>query len=340
MCVIAVSPKGVTIPNMETMKDMFDYNSDGAGFAYSLNKRVYIEKGFMTYEEFEYALKNLETKLDKKYKKNMTDLPILFHFRIGTHGPNNRALTHPFPVSENKKHIEALDLYTDLVMAHNGTISAVKPVNGWSDTTQYIKDVLFPLYTIDKQFYLREPLQELINNTINGSRFVFLDKYGDFTLLGDWKDSKDKTLEGIKFSNLNHEYIPSYKYGGWNGKSNYSYSDDYYYMDKIVKTKLKKLPAGTCLLNERDLDKEFNLKKNAVVYTIPEKSPEYFVDELGDIYARYVKDGNFYSVRYYDYATEGTKPEDILYNYILSDHRLANVPEETHDCIIQTWGRY
>lgn len=209
MCVIAVAPKDVAVPSDVMMKKMFDHNSDGAGFAYAINDKVIVEKGFMTYKEFYNALAGLDKKLKAK-DLTTTDIPIMFHFRIGTHGPNSRGLTHPFPFTEKTEFFEALDYKTNVVLAHNGIISTVKPLGGLSDTVQYIKDIVLPLYEHDRYFYDSLPLQELLANTNDSSRFAILDDRGIFTYIGYWV--KDESAPGVFFSNLNHNTTYSYNY--------------------------------------------------------------------------------------------------------------------------------
>jgi predicted glutamine amidotransferase len=281
MCVIAASAKGFDVPAKPVMKDMYDYNPDGAGFAYSLNKRVYIEKGFMSYEDFIKGLDMLENKLKTKYDKTLKDISIMFHFRIGTHGPNSPELTHPFPISHKKKHFDALDLYTDVVMAHNGIIKSVTPVTDWSDTTQYVKDILHPLYMDNREFYKSENVQHLIANTINGSRFIFLDKHGEFTYIGDWHESDDADLKGVKFSNLNHEdtYMKYY-----NAYSTYDY---YGYKESKKAILVKELPVGTILCNNMDFNADFTYDASGKNIVVGEGPNKWFVDDVGDIYADY-----------------------------------------------------
>lgn len=307
MCVVAVSPSGVPFPGKPIMKDMFDYNPDGSGFAYALNKRVYIEKGFMTYEDLDKALDLLESKLKTKYNKTLQDISIIVHHRIGTHGPNSPELTHPFPITHKKKHFDALDLYTDVVMAHNGIIKSVVPNTDWSDTTQYVKDVLYPLYLHDKEFYQSEHIRAMINNTINGSRFVFLDKFGEFTYIGDWKESDDEALKGVKFSNLNHEdtYFTTYYNAGFNYR-NYTWGSK-------GTLYLKELPVGVILANDKDFDKDFMLKADANFKILDDTDVvKYFVDEMGEVYHTYGDDKSVmknyrFDIAFFDYS----KPTDF-----------------------------
>lgn len=224
MCVIAYAEKGVKIPNSELMETMFNGNSDGAGFAYSLNEKVYIEKGFMSYREFDNAVAGTEKRIKAKFGVSMEDLPIMFHFRIGTHGANSPQLTHPFPITRQTKYLQGLDVVTDLAIAHNGIIHSVTAKNDHSDTTQYIKDILQPLKATNKYFYNNKNIQRLMENTIDGSRFVFLNKLGEFTTIGNWKTSEE--APGVMFSNLNHEFSYSYSYpstfnGHWSGRADF-----------------------------------------------------------------------------------------------------------------------
>ena len=55
MCVIAVKESGVSAFPEAKMKAMFRHNSDGAGFAYVLDNKVFVEKGLMEYKDFERA---------------------------------------------------------------------------------------------------------------------------------------------------------------------------------------------------------------------------------------------------------------------------------------------
>ena len=63
MCVIAVSAVGINPPTEQNLKDMFEYNDDGAGISYVLDNRVYTYKGLMTWSDFEKTYALLEKKL-------------------------------------------------------------------------------------------------------------------------------------------------------------------------------------------------------------------------------------------------------------------------------------
>lgn len=280
MCVIAASPIGAPFPNEELRRDMWDYNDDGMGFMYTLDKRVYLSKGFLTYLDSERALALLEKDL-KKRDLTFDDISIALHYRIGTHGPNNEGLTHPFPISNRYEHLTALDLTADTAMMHNGVIHTVTAKKDWSDTQQYIADILVPLAKHDIRFYRSNALLDLIENTIDGSRFAFLDKYGDFTLVGNWVESSNQDLKGIKFSNLNHEYTPSYSryyssgyLGGWS--SGYEEANETTIWAAPV-------PVGSKVASYFEIDVEY--QPISTVRTVTESQDElYWVDYIGEVY--------------------------------------------------------
>jgi predicted glutamine amidotransferase len=311
MCVIAGSPLGVQRPSDKTMEAMFISNPDGAGFAYTLNERVYVEKGFMSYKEFENALAGLEKRL-KKDNLTCTDIPIFFHFRIGTHGATIPALTHPFPISTNTKNLFALDYATDIVMAHNGIINSINVTGAHSDTTQYISKILVPLRNADTEFYKNPHFQELMTNTIDGSRFIFLTDTGEMVTIGNWLTSEEEP--GVLFSNLNHEWsfsLPRGKtrYGDWfdDAADGYysTFSDiatvklipDGYYLtaeDNIqqVVAGTEKYPTGLYLINKALYEQTSNVpydfyvekKYNGLIIDLEQTKKGEYLYDLGVIY--------------------------------------------------------
>ena len=273
MCVIAVKETGDSAFPESKMKAMFNHNSDGAGFAYVLDEKVFVEKGLMSYNTFERAYALLEKRI-RQAGKEIKDIPIVLHFRIGTHGPNSEGLTHPFPISHNFKHLTALDYNADIVMAHNGIINSVQPRSGWSDTQQYIKDILLPMAKANRHFYTNPFMKEIMENTIGGSKFVFLDKSGKVSYVGDWKEQ-----DGIKYSNLNHEH--SYWGGGYN-----PYSYGFWWKANETAKKCKALPLGSRLFKNEHLNSEWVPKDGAIPVTINESmKTTFYTDEYGAVYS-------------------------------------------------------
>lgn len=189
MCIIAISEIGKALPDKETMRTMWDCNPDGAGFMYNRRNKVHIHKGFMTFDDFINAIDSLS--FDPK------DVQFIIHFRIGTHGGNTPQNTHPFPVTRKVKNMQALEFVTDCAFMHNGIIHSVEMLkNSISDTMEYDRQILADLYDMDKQFYKRKSIQILIEESINGSRMVFLNGKGEIVRLGDWVKE-----DGIWYSN-------------------------------------------------------------------------------------------------------------------------------------------
>lgn len=88
MCIIVVKQAGIAAPSDEMFENMWNHNPYGAGFMYTANGGVCIEKGFMEYKDFYKAYKRVEGKIDT------VQTPMIFHFRITTHGGTSPENTH------------------------------------------------------------------------------------------------------------------------------------------------------------------------------------------------------------------------------------------------------
>ena len=132
MCVIVVKERGQEIPENSILKECFEHNSDGAGFAFVRDGRVEIRKGFMTWRRFRGVLRK------EMLKKSDT---VMYHFRISTSGGIMPENTHPFPVTTSEHTLGKRKVSTLCAVAHNGIISS----NGEgmkSDTFVFVRDVL------------------------------------------------------------------------------------------------------------------------------------------------------------------------------------------------------
>ena len=202
MCVVAVKNVGVAFPNDDLMKAMWDSNNDGAGFMYTHNGKVHIEKGFMKYDDLMRAVNTLKKRID------IVNTPVVLHFRITTHGGTSPYNTHPFPISSNEKYLKSLDLTCSVGMVHNGIISSVvvDATTKMSDTMVYIQEVLAPLSMLNKSFYKNDFGKQLMENQIGWSKLAFLDKSGNLELVGSFLKGTKHNSKDILFSNLNHEF--------------------------------------------------------------------------------------------------------------------------------------
>lgn len=209
MCIIAIKPAGITMPATTTIENMWYNNRDGAGFMYAKDGNVHIEKGFMTLEDFKKALKRLEKNID------MTDTPIVLHFRITTHGGTSAGNCHPFPVTEKLPLLQMTKSKAPLAVAHNGIIDIKPSRKDISDTMEYIMTQLSPLYQLKKDFYRQPAGKKLIYNAIK-SKMVFLDGNGRIETVGDFITDKD----GILYSNAS--YKARVAYYNWDFWEDYS----------------------------------------------------------------------------------------------------------------------
>ena len=219
MCVIVAKKMGVELPSKKILENCFDVNPDGAGLMYvNENKKIVIEKGFMTFEAFYKKLTELNKKYDLKKKA------LVMHFRITTQGGTSPENCHPFPITDDEKKLKATYLEcNDVAFAHNGIISlySMRDDKGMSDTMLLSKELLYPLFNYNKKFYKQEHNQELIEEIIGTDKIAFLDNEEKIITIGEFKED-----EGVLYSNLNHK--KNYNYYNYNYNDYYNY-DNYSY---------------------------------------------------------------------------------------------------------------
>ena len=194
MCIIAIKQAGVNMPATETIENMWHNNRDGAGLMYAKDGNVHIEKGFMSLKDLKAALKRLEKNVD------MTNTPVILHFRIATHGQTSPENCHPFPVTEKLPLLQMAKARTSLAVAHNGIIDIKPSKKDISDTMEYVISQIAPLYQLRKDFYKQPAGKKLIYNAIK-SKMVFLDGTGRIETVGDFITDKD----GILYSNASYK---------------------------------------------------------------------------------------------------------------------------------------
>jgi hypothetical protein len=210
MCIIVIKPAGVKMPATETLENCWYNNRDGAGLMYATGGTVHIEKGFMTLKAFKDALKRLKKTID------VTNTPIILHFRITTHGGTAPGNTHPFPVTEKLPLLQMTKNKTSLAVAHNGIIDIKPSKKDISDTMEYIINQLAPLYQLKKDFYQRPAGKKMIYNFIK-SKMVFLDGAGRIETVGDFITGND----GLLYSNSSYKARTIYY--NWDFWDDYSY---------------------------------------------------------------------------------------------------------------------
>lgn len=208
MCIIAIKPVGVKLPDETILRNMWDNNPDGAGFMYAdKTGHVQIRKGFMKWKSFKRNIDSLADQMD------LTNTPLIMHFRITTHGGTCPGNTHPFPVTDDVKTLGKTSVVTGLGVAHNGIISSVTPRKGLSDTGEYIVTQLAPLKRAMPRFYENKDAMLMVKNAI-GSKMAFLTGAGEIYTIGDFTAD-----DGMLYSNTTYRFASfrDYKWSKYDG---------------------------------------------------------------------------------------------------------------------------
>lgn len=223
MCIIVAKDKGIELPTKRTLQQCFERNKDGAGIMYVKNGKVIIEKGLMTFQDFYKKLKDIK----REFGGDLTDKAIVMHFRIGTKGENDKATTHPFPISNKFEDLRATHFETDIAMVHNGIMSSYNYDKILSDTQVFIRDYVSAFKELNDRFYLNDRIMKIISDKANMSsnKLCFLDKDENIHYFGN------KVIEnGIIYSNDTFREPKNTSYGYYSG--GYSWYDyDRYYDD-------------------------------------------------------------------------------------------------------------
>ena len=270
MCIAITSPIGVSIPTDDILKTCFRNNDDGAGFAFNTdNNKVQIVKGFMDFDSFIAALHEY----DKKY--GFKDRGVLIHFRITTHGgtkPNN---CHPFPISNNPKHLKKLKITSNYAVVHNGIIRlCADSKNELSDTMLFIKDYLSKLSSNKGWFHNKNNIK-LIEKLI-GSKMAILNGDGEIIATSGFHKGNDVNY----YSNHSYEdySYDFYRYGFFDG-----WYDDYCIGEDNFQLPLMELKKGEAVYYEDGTVEEYDPSYHGTFKTyISEDNEIYTLFEDGD----------------------------------------------------------
>lgn len=195
MC-IAIVNKYSVLP-LETFKNSFENNPDGAGIAYVGNKGIEVIKEMADYK-----------KLYDKYVeiRQETDMPILIHFRIGTSGIKDERNVHPFLVSNS------------LALIHNGMIDYNIVNKDYSDTWHFT-ELIKSLKNADRVLNSDSIEFQMLSAFTRGSKVAFLHDSGQFSIInesaGHWAGDtwySNKTYMECDYFNVGGKKV--YKYDG------------------------------------------------------------------------------------------------------------------------------
>lgn len=266
------------MPNEATLKECFRCNRDGAGYMFPEDGKVQIKKGFMTFDA-------LNTSLKADYERLGSTTPFVLHFRIGTHGGNNQANTHPFPLSKNMSDLRQLYCRTNCGIAHNGIISLTSTRTteyvqeydpelkcmvqsykqaDYSDTMKFITDYL-SLIIQNKNWYMNEDNITLIEKLIGGSnKLAIMNADGHTTLIGSFIED-----EGVFYSNSSYKVYNrttswDYDWQDYRASSLLANNPNYEYDEKEGVWRYKKKEEKTESVEEKDDDAYYQLVDKAI----------------------------------------------------------------------------
>lgn len=233
MCIIVAKDKKAKLPKKEYLENCFNNNSDGAGLMYVDKGEVVIEKGFMTYKDFEKKYDSL----CKKYN-NFKNKCLVMHFRIGTQGNNDAHTCHPFPISSKHNKLRKAYIRTDVGMVHNGIISDYTSTSRYasmhptdkllSDTQLFIRYCVASFKSLNRQFYKNKQVMDYLNTILDGDKAVFLSNEDKLYTLGDFIKE-----DGVLYSNDTYSYDYSWYYTRHYGSQYWSnYNKDFAYEEK------------------------------------------------------------------------------------------------------------
>ena len=125
MCLLVAKPADAEI-SIVHLRQGFDSNRDGCGFAYAKDGKIELVKGMFNWQKFY-----------DEYEK-VKQYPMLIHFRLSTAGKKNQTNCHPFSLLEGK-----------YAMAHNGVINIILSDKRFSDTYHFAYQVIEPMLKLN-----------------------------------------------------------------------------------------------------------------------------------------------------------------------------------------------
>ncbi|MCI1244479.1 MAG: hypothetical protein LKG11_00765 [Bacilli bacterium] len=196
MCIIVYKPAGVKMPSGKVLSDCYSHNHDGAGYMLPKGGMVSIRKGFMKYADFKAAIDS---------EGDLTEVPVVMHFRITTQGGVQRGLCHPFPVCGSYKHMLGTEQACNVAVAHNGIITHCSSfkVKDHNDTMEWIKRFADPVIANDPNWSKSSKKVRILKDpAVSGgyNKFAIMSRNGHVVIIGDFvKDG------GCWFSNSSYK---------------------------------------------------------------------------------------------------------------------------------------
>lgn len=198
MCIIIHKPKEKRLTD-DMLRCSWDSNYQGSGLMYAKDNKLIIEKGMMTFNDFESKYRELENE------------NLILHVRHSSAGDINENNCHPFKVND------------DLAFVHNGTFNTVKyggTDKCHSDTWYFNEKFLKPLvnkYGIDIIF--DKTFKFLVKDYIKLNKIAFMDSRGRVSI---YNSEKGEYNSGCWFSNCDYKVVRNRNIGNYSKYNKYS----------------------------------------------------------------------------------------------------------------------
>lgn len=190
MCIAIFNKQNLL--SFDTIRNSWENNNDGAGL-------LWIENGALQVFKEPNSMKRFY----KKYKSIRAEnaLPILLHFRIGTHGNFADYNLHPFLVN------------SQIGFVHNGVIRITEIDARYSDTNHFNRLVLQTMKTPARIFKDGSNEAALVSHFCStNSKLIFLNAAGQHRIFNESAGHWDKF--GNWFSNRTYEACSYRDFGG------------------------------------------------------------------------------------------------------------------------------
>ena len=182
MCLLIAARKKIL--DKDALESGYDNNSHGAGFAYSKDNQLFVEKGFFSFDDFLTAYNNIPD-----------NSPNIVHFRLATGGLMNDVNCHPFSISKN------------LAFAHNGIFSFIDACAEFSDTYHFNEEFMKPLFAKNNAGVYSTGAKFMIEKLIGYNKLAFLNNKGDVTIMN--QEAGD-VHNGAWYSNNSYMYARNF----------------------------------------------------------------------------------------------------------------------------------
>jgi len=210
MCVIIVKPIGAKLPDKNTLKNCWNNNSNGAGYAIVKDNHIKLRKGFLKFKRLLQALEQEHITEDEM---------VLLHFRTATAGLIDAGNTHPFVITTSNQILRQTEIDTTrIVVAHNGVLTGLGQDKKLSDTQMFIKQFLADEH-IYKALYESPAVQRLIGEYITTDKLAFLDYKKGVLLIGEFEKH-----EGCLYSNGDYKKREKIAFFGNNNWKEFNYN--------------------------------------------------------------------------------------------------------------------